>query len=1051
MFILHSSNKTENLIEHLATVIETAPLSSPFAKEVFLIQSQGMERWLSQQLASRFQVWGNYEYLFPGRFFSSLAEKVASATDNKEAGSPLTAEAFDRHLLLWRFEALLRQLDNDLFLPLQHYLAGENTGLKRYQLAQQLAQVFDQYQMMRPQMLSTWQQGRLLDEESDIERWQRALWQQLTSIIGDRHRGSLWLDIIERLNNTEPGGLADCLPERVSVFGLNTMPPLFLAYLQGLAKHIQVHFYLLNPAQVFWADLQGKRQQLNQQIVDAHPLLVSLAQQGREFQQIILEQARFELELDSFEPEPVHNNLQQLQNDILNNQLSGQTLIKDDSIRIHACHSRMREVEVVKNQLLQVLEADTELQLRDIVVMAPDIESYEPFISAVFADIQHAVADRSLKLSNSALDAFIRFLALSKSRFGWQAVMDLLEQPVVYPGFGLSETDLDRIKHWVQATNVRWGQSGQHKKVLGLPEINENTWQAALDRLLMGYAMGSDEEFVDGVLPFIELEGSSAQALGSLHDFMQLLFSASKQFAKAKSLRQWSQLLSSYVNQLLDNASDLDKQGLNELLLELGDRMADVHEHEVELEVIIAWLESRVSESKSSNGFLRGQLTFCSMLPMRSIPFKVVALLGMNEGEFPKIDRAPTFDLLAQHFQLGDRSRRADDRYQFLEVLLSTRQQLIMTYLGQSINSNETVPPSVVISELLDVLKMHYQLTDLVIYEPLQSFSSRYFNATEGLINYSQSDFDTAQAMADNTIEQAAWWQGEITEETGKQLQVIEVSELLAFYQHPQKYFLQQKMALRFDQLNADAEEREVFTVDGLDAYGINQQWLEARLKGEPFPLAKLCAQGQWLAAVPGQLQYEKQQNLIDAFVARIQEKQLGSRQEDLVLDISVGNYRVIGKLTAQYEYGSLFYRYAALKGKDVMTALLHHLLFNQLKPQATHLISSDRDILWQPEHASLSSLLSWLDIYQQGQQRPDAFFTEAAFAYVIQSCSSRAKVAPVDKALEVLQKSLEKPYEPALRQLLLNTDLRMVLNQDFEKTCQTLLLPIWEVAHVQA
>ena len=154
---------------------------------------------------------------------------------------------------------------------------------------------------------------------------------------------------------------------------------------------------------------------------------------------------------------------------------------------------------MLKNQLLQALETDATLELRDIVVMAPDIQEYEPFISAVFDDIQHAIADRSLRLSNNALDAFIRFLNLSQSRFGWQAVLDLLEQPVVYPGFGLSETDLELIKHWVQDTHVRWGKSAQHKQELGLPELSENTWQATLDRLLMGYAVGSDEDFVAGL------------------------------------------------------------------------------------------------------------------------------------------------------------------------------------------------------------------------------------------------------------------------------------------------------------------------------------------------------------------------------------------------------------------------------------------------------------------------------------------------------------------------------------------------------------------------
>ena len=252
MFILHSSNKTENLVAHLTAVIENAPLASPFEKEVFLIQSQGMERWLSQQLASHFKVWGNYQFLFPGKFFSSLAQKIDSS---------LNDAAFDRNLMLWRIEALLRRLDGDEFLPLKQYLSGENIALKRYQLAQQLAQIFDQYQMMRPDMLAAWQKGDTLYHTA-TERWQKALWQQISAQTGNKHRGSLWLDVIAKLNAAEEGAFSRSLPERISVFGINTMPPLFLSYLEGLSKHCQLHLFLLNPAQTFWADLASKRQRV---------------------------------------------------------------------------------------------------------------------------------------------------------------------------------------------------------------------------------------------------------------------------------------------------------------------------------------------------------------------------------------------------------------------------------------------------------------------------------------------------------------------------------------------------------------------------------------------------------------------------------------------------------------------------------------------------------------------------------------------------------------------------------------------------------------------
>lgn len=1045
MFILHSSNKTENLVAHLSAVIANAPLSSPFAKEVFLIQSQGMERWLSQQLAAEFKVWGNFDFLFPGQFFSTLAQKIDSRLNN---------EAFDRHLMMWRLESLLRRLPGEEFAGIRQYLSGTNTGLKRYQLALQLAQLFDQYQIMRPDMLDRWQAGQLV-YGSETERWQRALWLQVVAQAGSRHRGSLWKEVIAKLKNAPEDAYNEVMPERISVFGLNTMPPLFLEYLHGLSRHCQLHFFLLNPSGGFWADLPSQRQQARDNNWQGHPLLATLGQQGREFQEMVLDQEiAFDLELDSFEEAPATNLLQQLQNDILANNVEGRAaaFAGDVSLRIHACHSRLREVEVLKNELLQTLADEPTLALRDIVVMAPDIQKYEPFIAAVFADVQHAVADRSLRLSNDALAAFITFLNLSQSRFGWQAVMDLLEQPVVYPGFGLSETDLELLKHWVRDTHVRWGKSAQHKQELGLPPVGEYTWQAALDRLLMGYAMGNDDGFVDGILPYCGIEGSSAQALGGLYDFMAVLSKASQELKQPKTLGAWGNRLYYYADQLLAAADAVERQQLNELLLELSANWAIVHGEPVELQVIVSWLDGAVAERKSSHGFLRGQLTFCSMLPMRSIPFKVIALLGMNEGEFPKIDRPPTFDLLSRHFLKGDRSRRADDRYQFLEILLSARQQLLITYIGQSINTNDSIPPSVVINELLDVLQDHYQTTGLIIKHPLQPFSARYFAqaSPSPWFSFSKADCATAQQLAARHLNADAdtpWWRGAVPIEP---VTVIELADLFRFFRHPQRHFMQQQLALRLTGIESDAEEREPFALDKAESYSVYQEWVAASLNGGQWSAQKLQAQGRWLAGSVGELEFNRQQQAIAEFVANITGKNLGEASADLPVDLTIGPYRLIGKLGNLYQNGSLLYRYTSLKGKDFVAACLQHLLLDRLRPQPTYVLGSDKDLCLLPQDCQADYLPRFLDIYTQGQQRPDAFFVEASLAYIDQAYRLRqggAKKSALAAAQEQLANAIGQNYEPELKRLYAQADLAKLLGATFEQHCQELLQPLWDAA----
>ncbi|KAF3978517.1 MAG: exodeoxyribonuclease V subunit gamma [Methylococcales symbiont of Iophon sp. n. MRB-2018] len=1039
MFILHSSNKTENLLAHLITVIENMPLSNPLTAETFLIQSQGMERWLSQQLASHFTIWANYQFLFPSKFFSSLAAKI---------DSQLNDNFFDREVMLWRFENLLRDLDKHIYPQLHHYLNAENVALKRFQLSSQLTQMFDQYQIMRPDMLELWQKGQLF-YGTDNERWQRALWSQITSSIGYKHRGSLWLNVIKKLNQSKEDVYATKLPERIFVFGLNTLPPLFLDYLQSLSKHCDIHLFLLNPAQGYWADLANKKYLANDD-TQGHPLLSALGQQGREFQQMLLEQAHFNHQPESYQAADAQSNLQQLQNDILNNQTTPQPLINDKSISIHACHSKMREVEVLKDQLLNALEQDSSLELRDIVVMAPDIQQYAPLISAVFNDIQHAIADRSLRLSNGVLDSFIRFLSLSQSRFGWQSVMDLLEQPLVLQKFSITESELDLIKHWVSHTQVRWGKSAAHKNQLGLPEFSQNTWQATLDRLLMGYAVGNDDGFIDGVLPYPEIEGISALVLGRLNDFIQLLFKASEELGQESTLLHWSQRLYFYANQLL-SAKTSEQQNQQQQLYQLLQQLqapSQYHTGKLTLDVILVWLESCMSESKTANGFLRGQLTFCSMLPMRSIPFKVIALLGLNEAEFPKIDRYPSFDLIGQNFRKGDRSRRSDDRYQFLEIILSARKQLIITFIGQSNRHDTEIPPSVVVSELLDVMENYYQITTLVCKHPLQAFSPRYFIDQPELFSYSQSDCKTAQSLQKNQPINAHWWQGKLKT---KETTTVDINALFAFYRQPQQYFFQQQLGLRFTEISSQTEEREPFSINPLEAYSINRQWIEHLVTGKQFSLKKLQAQGLWLSGATGKLAFQQQQQSIEEFVTLIKQQELGQRQEDRQLDCMVGDYRLIGKLSNIHHHGSLIYRYSTLKGKDFMLAWLHHLMINQIQTQNTHLLSTNENLIFSSKMAQTTHLKQLIKIYIQGLQQPNAFFTETSFAYIKQKRklkqSSRASKPAMKMAEEMLLKEVDYDrYMQQLYQTYKNLEtLTEILGDDFEEQCKNLLLPVWE------
>ncbi len=1067
MFVLHTSNKIDNLLGHISQILAT-PLDAPFAKEVFLIQSQGMERWLSQQLAQRFGVWGNFDYLFPGNFFNTMAEALGIDLHNQE---------FGRDALLWRVEHLLRDLDKPVYASLQKYLQGYSVEMKRFQLAQQLAYLYDQYQFMRPDWVENWQAGQL-NTEQKTEQWQQAFWLKLTEDAEGESHAQLWLQAMENLQNLSAEEITAKLPQRVSVFGINTMSPFYLSFLQHLSAVIDVHFYLLNPCAAYWADIETKRQQVrNKQDGDslaiANPLLASLGQQGRDFQSLLLDLTEFTVDIDSFEEHEPSSILQYVKNDILNNTIEQHHLAYDDSIHFHSCHSRIREIEVVKDQLLHAFTEDPSLSLRDVVIMAPDIQEYTPYISAVFDPKTYAIADKSGRANNAVLDVFLRFLSISQSRLAWESVLDLLEEPLIYRQFDLQESDLPLIRHWITSTHIRWGDSAEHRKQLGVIDFKENTWQAGLERLLMGVATANDD-FSDRILPYTDIEGSQAQALGGFYDFYHLLTSVMGRLNKPCNLETWGQRLRRIADDLLfiDEDFSAQREALHDLFAKL-ESFTDFHQDTLSLGVIVSYLDSMANEQRHSTGFLRGQMTFCSMLPMRAIPFKVIVLLGMNEGVFPKLDKNSAFDLLDNDFRKGDRSRRGDERYQFLEILISAQERLIITYIGQSLKDNTAIPPSIVLAELQEVLHNHYGVTanKLLTKHPLQAFNQRYFatnNADDDttLFSYASKACDIAkhvQQAAKQPRSQTAplWWQENLDVEPPE---IIDLHDLFDFFHDPQRHFLHKQLQLQPQSIEQRTEDHEPFAIEGLNQYAIHQEWITRRLEGKTDDdafLQRLLSQGRWLSCQPGMLEFSRHRAEIDTFVAKVEAKEAGQRLAAHAVDMQVGDYRMVGKLNNCYEQASLFYRYADTKASDVMQAWLHHLLHQQFqhthghghgherKDKETCLITKDTDWDFVPSHQQEAEqhLTQLIQYYLQGQSHPNTLLLPASYAWYTQKVAPRSRAKPLQKAKAAFEKAVK--YDKSWQLLYRDETSELLLNEQFEAISEALMRPIWEAKKI--
>lgn len=1056
MFHLYSSNRTERLTEQMAAILDQSAAVSLFEPALILVQSRGMERMLAHRLADRFGVWCSGRFLLPARFVDQLGERLGVAA----TGAPFT-----RDLLVWRLERLLRDSDEPVRQPLRSYLTGTRAELKRYQLAFRLANVFDQYQIMRPDLLRDWEQGGLvgLDES---EAWQRDLWLALRrEQPAVPHRG----EVIEHLIGALRSGVGtENLPQQVFVFGIHTMPPLFLGILEALAHWSEVHFFLPAPCRQYWGDMESPRRRSRRGIGSSavddhyavpagayHPLLAGLGRQGAHFQELLLEMIEEVADGPDLFEDPLVSGapslLRRLQADLLDARPLPQTpcptpAAADDSLVIVSCHSRFREVMVLKDHLLARLDADPGLQLHDVVVMAPDMEVYAPYIPAVFQQIPHDICDSRLHRENRLVDGFLQFLQLFSGRYGWRELFGLLERPEISSRFGLGPGDLEAIRRWIVDSGIRWGLSAEQRRQDGFHPFAPATWRYGLERLLMGVAVDSDQPVL-GVLPCAAVEGGQGELLGGLCRFVELVEQAAELFRVPTSLEEWGKRLRFWGEALFAGDLEAELLALLTLFTGLEQRFSAHHREPVSGEVIRAWLASE-AQTRSSANFLSGRLMFCSLLPMRSVPFKQICLLGLNDNEFPRPDRFSSFDLLGLSYRPGDRSRRSDDRYQFLEAVTAARDGLYLSYVGQSIRTNKEIPPSVVVTELVEVLRHGYGVADVVRRQPLQPYDRNYFSGGDDrLFSYDEEQFRLAVALEENGPATALpWLVGVVPTPLPES---IRLDDLLRFFKSPQRYLVEVVFGLRLGQADEQVAEHEPFALAGLERYRGQQVLVEAmvRRQADESLLPALQDRQLWPLGALGRQQFTERTAEIRSFVAGLRQAGIEQPQEPLPFSLDLERLRLEGVLRHRYGDGILLYRYGRLRGSDILVAWALHLVAGQVLagPVSTRLVTQDQTLVVGASRGSRHDLEILIDLFLDGHGSPSRLLVEPAWAYARQVISNRGRGRkdPLAAARDALMEQLNRGFDPALAFLYRDRPLDEVLDERFVQLCEQLLVPL--------
>ena len=890
MLHVHRAERADGLVEALGDLL-AGPPADPFAPEVVSVPTRGMERWLTQRLSGRLGA-------TPGRADGVCANVVFPSPRRLVGDAVATASGIDADADPWLPErsvwALLDVLDRCLREPWLGALAthlGASADADdparragRFAVVRHLAELFDRYALHRPEMVRAWSAGR--DEDGTGGRlrpdfrWQAELFRRLRARIAVPDPAERVAGACARLRD-DPA-LLD-LPARVSLFGLTRIPAGHLHVLQAIAAGRDVHLFVLHPSPALWDRLRNAPRPIVHRTGDPtatlpqNGLLASWGNDAREMQLVLADADPAEHHHPV--PDPADTLLAHLQSDVrADRRPAGAPLPErtderpvlaadDRSVEVHACHGRARQVEILRDAILHALDDDPTLEPRDVIVMCPDIETFAPLIQATFGagevaaededeplahagrpDLRVRLADRSLRQTNPLLGAIARLLELAAERVTASQVLDLVDREPVRRRFALDDDDVARLEEWVADSGIRWGLDAAHRAPFKLDALTAGTWRAGLDRVLLGVAMTEEgNRLFEGVLPLDDVESGAIHLAGRFAELVERLGSALDALSAAQTIEAWTEALARAAD-ALTATSEREAWQRAELDRVLDDVVAEARvagaERGTELAPpeVRALLAERLQGRPTRANFRTGHLTVCTLMPMRSVPHRVVCLLGMDDGVFPRRSPRDGDDLMIDDPYVGDRDPRTEDRQLLLDALLAATDRLVVTYTGNDERTNIARPPAVPIGELLDVVDATVRTDDgpaherIVIRHPLQPFDPRNFTKGElvasGPWGFDATTLNGARAMVSERHEPAPFLAGPLPPVDAK---AIALDDLVRFAEHPVRAFLRQRLEISLADFSRDVDDALPVELEPLEQAGVGRRLLEGLLAGTPL------------------------------------------------------------------------------------------------------------------------------------------------------------------------------------------------------------------------
>ena len=1016
-FHIHRAERTDVLADGLGELLATPP-ADPFAQDLVVVPARGVERWLSQRLSHVLGRGSGADGVCAGVAFRSPASLISEITGTRE-DDPWSPEAITWPLLEVVDASLAEPWARTLAAHLGEFSPGDDEKElrrgRRYAVVRRLAGLFASYARQRPDLLAGWLAGDTAGLAGDLT-WQPELWRRLVDVMAIDPPHVRQAKTVAQLKIS---GAAD-LPERVSLFGYTRLSATDIELLDALAAHHEVHLWLPHPSAVLWARLSDLREGVARRDDDSHrrvkhPLLATLGRDLRELQRSLPVAPATDVVLAG----AGHTDtlLGWLQSDIAANEVRPQGRSHrpaDRSVQVHSCHGPARQVDVLREVLLGLLADDETLEPRDILVMCPDIETYAPLIAADFGlgevvpdghpahQLRVRLADRSLMQTNPLLAVASELLGLAGSRVTASEVLNLVQSEPVRARFGFTDDDLDDITSWVREANIRWGFDKEHRAPYGLSFVH-HTWRFGLNRILAGVALSDDSQaWIDATLPLDDVGSNRVELAGRLAEFVDRLQHVVGALTGTRPLRDWLTGLAEGIT-LLTQVADDDAWQVSQLEREFNDVIARAGSRAdtvLRLTDVQQLLRRQLAGRPTRANFRTGTLTVCTMVPMRSVPHRVVCLAGLDDTVFPRIGVVDGDDTLAREPRTGERDVRSEDRQLLLDAVCAATETLVITYTGANEFTGQPRPPAVPLAELLDALDLTTEGTvhdAVVTRHPLQPFDIR--NVEPGGVVRAVPDkpftFDAtvlraARAAEGDRRERRRFAEGPLLPApTGD----VSLADLAGFFKDPVKGFFR---ALDYT-LPADVEgvdDAIPVDINALEEWTVGDRMLADMLRGMS-PERALNAEWCRGTLPPGQIGWRTARKIRDRAAALAEEaaalRTTPPRAVDVDIDLGSGR-RLAGTVSPVYGERLVSVTYSKLDGKHLLAAWIPLLAMAAHDPNGRWTAAcigrrpkgegSRRETIGCPAAPAVELLRDLVAIYDAGRREPIPLPLKTSYAW---------------------------------------------------------------------